>query len=98
MNRAPVISPTAVPATDFRVDYLEEARQCLRASNKITTEYPKDWHTYPEFWANLLGAVANSNIAAASENVAYGLLTKKAEERLEVQRIREMLDEKLGSK
>lgn len=94
----PTFPTTDSLARDFRVDYLEEARNCLRASNKITTKCPKDWHEQPEFWANLLGAIANANVAAVSDNVAYGLIVKQAERQLENDRIREMLDEKLGSR
>lgn len=91
----PPWSASAVPAKDFRIDYLDEARECLRASNKIATAFPEHWHEKPEFWANLLGAVANSNVAAASENVAMGLLYKQDKRKQEKERLKKMLDEQL---
>lgn len=84
------------PAFDFRIGYLEEARSCLRASNKITEKCPQDWHQQPEFWANLLGAVANSNVAAADEEVALGLLYQQQAKARKMTAVRAMLDEKLG--
>lgn len=94
----PSFSSTAVPADDFRIGYLEEARECQRASNSILKKYPDDWHSIPEFWANLLGVVANATIAAVSDNVALGLHLKDEKRREENQRIRNLLDEKLGGK
>lgn len=84
------------PAADFRVDYLEEARDCLRASNRLLKRYPETWHEIPAFWANLLGAIANSNVAAASENVGLGLVVKDQKRKEEIERVRTLLDEKLG--
>ena len=74
-----MFNASTVPAVDFRVDYLEEARRSLLAANQITTDYPKTWNAFPEFWANLLGAIANSNVAAVSDDVACGLLVRQEE-------------------
>jgi len=81
-----MFNASTVPAVDFRVDYLEEARRSLLAANQITTE----------FWANLLGAIANSNVAAVSDDVACGLLVRQEERGKKNERIRELLDQKLG--
>ena len=92
----PSFNLSTVPADDFRVDYLEQARECLRANNKLVEKHPNDWHTFPEFWANHLGAVANSNIAAAPNDVALGLhlrIEKSAKRKAD---FKEMLDKKLG--
>lgn len=83
---------------DFRVDYLEEARECIRANHKIMTQFPKDWQECPEFWANLLGAVANSNVAAASDDVVLGLVARQEQRAREHAKIKKMLDERLGSR
>ena len=94
----PSFSADAVPADDFRIGYLEEARECQRASNSILKKYPEDWHSIPEFWANLLGVIANASIAAVSDNVALGLYVKDEKRREEIERVRNLLDTKLGAK
>lgn len=96
MNLPPAFPTSTVPADDMRVDYLEEARDCLRASNSILKRYPKSWQDIPAFWANLLGAIANSNIAAVNNDVAMGFHSREEERRRRGARIRDMLDEKLG--
>ena len=83
---------------DFRMDYLEEARECMRASNSILKRHPEDWYTIPEFWANLFGAAANGNIAAVSDDVAWGILAREDQRRDDAKKIRDSILDKLGTK
>lgn len=69
---------------DFRVTYLQEARKCLRyyAEHKIYSL---------EFWANLLGAIANAAIASVPDSVAEALATEERRQRAVHAHIREQL-------
>lgn len=70
----------------------------MRASNHILKKYPDTWHQIPEFWANLFGSIANGSMACVSDYAAIGFLNSEDERRQEQQRIRKLLDEKLGAK
>lgn len=48
---------------DFRVTAYLEAGECLRQAESQSFEQP-------EFWANLLGAVANAAVASVPDSVA----------------------------
>lgn len=48
---------------EFRTAALLEARKCLKYMDKQSVEQP-------EYWANLLGAIANASIAAVPDSVA----------------------------
>lgn len=69
---------------DFRVAYLQEAKRCLRynAEQKVTQL---------EFWANLLGAVANAAVASVPDSVAHALSTEQARQQVVRTHIRDRL-------
>jgi hypothetical protein len=66
-----------------------EARKCLRLIDSLTTDQP-------EFWANLLGAIANLSLASVPDNVLRATEVYESERREENARIRKHLDERLG--
>lgn len=74
---------------DFRVAAFLEARKCLRLIDKLTTGQP-------EFWANLLGAIANLGLTVVPDNVLWATQVYEAEREEEHARIRKHLDERLG--
>jgi hypothetical protein len=53
--------------TDFRVGYCLQARECLFRVKDQTVEDP-------EFWANLLGAIANASMACVPAPVVEGVI------------------------
>ena len=55
--------------TDFRVGYCLDARECLFRVKEQNVDQP-------EFWANLLGAIANSCMAAVPDSVVEGVLAE----------------------
>lgn len=60
---------------NFRVHAFQEARKCLRLLEKLDVEQP-------EFWANLLGAVANAALASVpGEVVSAAISMDVADER-----------------
>ena len=81
---------------DFRIAYVEEARDCIRANHFLMKKHPEDWNTFPEFWANLLGAVANSNIGAVDDDLAWHLMDIWDQREKKKADIKAMLDKKLG--
>jgi hypothetical protein len=80
---------------DFRVDAYEEAVRCLLYVQQCKLEQP-------EFWANLLGGIANGVMACLPDTVAYGVAERRGREnakRANLQRaIQEKIDRKLNAK
>jgi hypothetical protein len=56
---------------DFRVASYMEAKECLQ----LVREQKPD---QPEFWANLLGAIANATIATMPDDVFEGVMIEYA--------------------
>ncbi|BCP41484.1 hypothetical protein MINTMi27_15770 [Mycobacterium intracellulare] len=70
--------------SDFRVDYLQEAKKCLRFREGQDV-------TQLQFWANLLGAIANATIAAVPDSVAQALEDQQDRQQAVYDHIREKL-------
>lgn len=69
---------------DFRVDYLYEAQKCLR---HVVKQDPSQ----PQFWANLLGAIANATVASVPESVMAGVLEREKRHQAASEHIKERL-------
>jgi len=55
----------------FRLMAYREAHKCLRMVDRLDI-------SEPEFWANLLGAIVNTNIACIPDSVASALVSQNA--------------------
>lgn len=77
-------------ADDFRVDCLFEAQRCLKLVGKQNL-------SQQEFWANLLGGVANAAIASIPDSVVseYRREQDKRARKLEI--IHDHLTDRLGA-
>lgn len=80
---------------EFRAAAFLEARECLKVMGTQEVEQP-------EFWANLLGAIANASIAAVPDTVAaeaYQELAHRDAEKRQFQKAMQMrITEKLNGK
>lgn len=65
--------------TGLQARYWLEARECLNLVRQQTVDQP-------EFWANLLGAVANASMAGAPSDVVETAETMLSEPRPELQK------------
>lgn len=57
---------------NFRIAAFQEARECFRLVKEMDIEQP-------EFWANLLGAIANGVMASVPDSVVAGALAQEAQ-------------------
>jgi len=55
----------------FRLSAYREAHKCLRMVDRLDI-------SEPEFWANLFGAIVNTNIACIPDSVAAALVSQDA--------------------
>lgn len=77
--------------TDFRVTSYREAAECLR----LVREQKPD---QPEFWANLLGAIANATMAALPDSVANEVVVTTLAERAKRQKLQNAIQKELNRK
>jgi hypothetical protein len=76
---------------DFRLHAFHEGHQCLKMVDKLDIREP-------EFWANLLGAIANFSISSISDSVASALIHESMVDQQKRERFREKLNEVLDKK
>lgn len=80
---------------EFRTAAFLEARRCLKYMDKQSVEQP-------EYWANLLGAIANATIAAVPDSVAADvdreMWRREARDRELQTAVQTKIKEKLGGK
>lgn len=70
---------------NFRIAAFQEARTCFRLVKEMDIEQP-------EFWANLLGAIANGVMASVPDSVVAGALAQEAKQRAARKHLKAALD------
>jgi hypothetical protein len=80
---------SSIELADFRVQYFREAQTCLELVEKQKVDQP-------EFWANLLGAIANASLAAVSDVVVRGVLADCERDRKLRQEVYDHIQERLS--
>lgn len=74
---------------NFRLVHFHEAEKCLRLVGKLDIRDQ-------EFWANLLGAVVNTNIACIPDSVASALVQESMAHEAAKEHVRKKVKEAKG--